>query len=336
MLNPHTNVDLQAFNSLRLPARSHCFVEAEQRIVLVQAVELAQQEGWPLLLLGGGSNVVLRGDQPGLCVRIATRGIHPLQQDETWQWVDVEAGEPWHGFVRFCLDHGWYGLENLALIPGTVGASPIQNIGAYGVEVGRFIDSVEVLEIASGNTRRLTGAECEFGYRDSVFKQTLRDRVVILSVRFRLRRQPQLVVDYQGLAAMLASHSQPTPQDLFAAVVELRQSKLPDPLQIPNAGSFFKNPVVDYATYQRLLADYPQLVAYPDPQGMKLAAGWLIDRAGWKGYQQGAVGVHQHQALVLTHSGGGDGSQLLDLAANIQADIQRRFGVALEIEPRIY
>jgi len=330
------DIPLGSRNTLRLPGRSRYFVRATSRQALSDAVAEARAAGWPLLLLGGGSNLVLRGDFDGLCVQIATRGIRPLRQDAEWQWLDVEAGENWHDFVRYCLAQGWFGLENLALIPGTVGACPIQNIGAYGVEVGPFIDSVELLDLASGEPRRLAGDDCRFGYRDSLFKQALRDRVLILSVRFRLRRQPRLVLGYQGLADALAGQAAPSAQDLFDAVVALRQRKLPDPARIPNAGSFFKNPVVDPATYRRLLVEHPGLVAYPDSAGMKLAAGWLIERAGWKGFRDGAVGVHKHQALVLVHHGGGDGAALLALAARIQADIHKRFGLSLEIEPRIY
>jgi len=336
MVELQANTWLTRYNTLRLPARSRYFVCATDRTLLLQAVAQARRDELPLLILGGGSNLVLRGDFPGVCVQLATRGITANQWDSDWQWVTAQAGESWHDFVRTCIANGWYGLENLALIPGTVGACPIQNIGAYGVEVKDYIDAVELLDLASGEVRELSGQDCRFGYRDSIFKGELRDQVVILSVRFRLRRTPQLVIGYQGLAEALAGIADPSPQDLFDAVVALRQRKLPDPAQIPNVGSFFKNPVVDRARYRQLLTRHPGLVAYPDAQGMKLAAGWLIDQAGWKGFSDGPVGVHRQQALVLVHTGGGDGAQLLALAARIQADIQRRYGVALEIEPRIY
>ncbi|WP_210396337.1 UDP-N-acetylmuramate dehydrogenase [Motiliproteus sediminis] len=329
---PHTLTDL---NTLRLPSRCAALFEVGSRAQLVDALAAARPFGAPLIL-GGGSNIVLRGDYPGATVRIITRGIAAQSQDDDWVLVTAEAGEPWHPFVDHCVSQGWYGLENLALIPGTVGAAPIQNIGAYGVEVKDYIDAVEVLDRANGRCYWIDNADCDFSYRDSVFKRGLRDAVVVLAVRFRLRRVAALELGYQGIRDALRQLEQPTARDLFDAVVALRQAKLPDPDQIPNAGSFFKNPVVDLVIYQQLRAQYPQLVAYPDGAGMKLAAGWLIDHAGWKGYVEGAVGVHDRQALVLVHRGGGTGEQLLQLAARIQRDIRQRFGVELEIEPRIY
>ncbi len=351
-------VDLTPFNTLRLPALARHFVQADSRQQLLAVI--AQQQGaeGPLLLLGGGSNLVLSRDVEGLCLRINSRGISVERSAEglATQCVRVtaEAGEPWHQFVSHCLDQGWYGLENLALIPGTVGAAPIQNIGAYGVEVKQYIYQVEVWDREQGALRRLSNAQCQFGYRDSLFKRVAQDRYLIVSVSFDLPTlfTPQLA--YGGLAAAVAEASAeagvgvsvgmdvesglkglPSARQVFDTVVAIRQQKLPDPSQLANAGSFFKNPVIPVMQFEQLQKIFPAIVGYPDTDGIKLAAGWLIDQAGWKGVRHGAVGVHAQQALVLINYGGATAAELLRLAGAIQADIQSRFGVVLEVEPRI-
>ena len=227
-------------------------------------------------------------------------------------------------------------MENLALIPGTVGAAPIQNIGAYGVEIKDYMLELQALDRTTLQMRCFTVDECEFAYRDSVFKNALLDQFVITAVTFRLRKKPKLQLNYGGLADELAGVSTPGPQDLFDAVVSLRSSKLPNPDTLANVGSFFKNPVVSKSQYKNLKEQYPKLVGYSDPQGVKLAAGWLIDAAGWKGFRRGSVGVHDKQALVLVNYDQAQGGEILDLAAQIQADIADRFNVELSIEPRIY
>jgi UDP-N-acetylmuramate dehydrogenase len=308
-------------------------VRVEPEPVLTLALALARQRQWPLLVLGGGSNLVLSGDFPGLCLQVALRGISHEILDSQWVCVTAAAGENWHEFVALCLRQGWHGLENLALIPGTVGASPIQNIGAYGVEMGDFLSHLEAIDRQTGERRRFSVRECRLGYRDSLFKRQARDRYVITSVSFRLRRQPKPNLTYRVLAEALAGEGAPTPRALFDAVIAIRQQKLPDPRALPNAGSFFKNPVVSLEHYQSLKARFPALSAYPDSGGMKLAAGWLIDQAGWKGVGEGGAAVHDAQALVLVNRGGATGADVRRIAAAIGDDVFARFGVRLEPEP---
>ncbi|MEH6473189.1 MAG: UDP-N-acetylmuramate dehydrogenase [Halopseudomonas sp.] len=328
------HVDLSPFNSFQLPCVARQFIQVDTRQELLAALAQHGHVEQPLLVLGGGSNVIFTDDFDGLCLRVNSRGIQVQPLAEQLVRVRVEAGEPWHPFVGYCLEQGWYGLENLALIPGTVGAAPIQNIGAYGVEVKQRIHHVEVWDRNKRALIQLSNKQCQFGYRDSLFKSIEAGRYLIVSVSFDLSTEftPQLV--YGGLAEAVAVRA-PTARQVFDAVVGLRQRKLPDPAQLANAGSFFKNPVLSQRQCDLLRRAHPDLVAYPDPLGMKLAAGWLIDQAGWKGVRQGAVGVHAQQALVLVNYGGASGEQLLALARAIQVDIQQRFGVALEIEPRV-
>lgn len=338
MVNQHLmqhNVDLQPLTTLCLPAVARQFIQVDSRERLLDALVAHDRLSQPLLVLGGGSNLVLTTDFEGLCLRVCSRGIKAQLLSDSRVRVVVEAGESWHDFVDHCLQQGWYGLENLALIPGTVGAAPIQNIGAYGVEVKHLIDHVEVWDRKLRQLMCLSGKQCCFGYRDSLFKSGEPARYVVVSVAFdlSLNFSPQLA--YGGLSEQVVDVENLTARDLFNTVVRVRQQKLPNPLELANAGSFFKNPVIPQAHYDQLKLQYPGLVAYPDSRGMKLAAGWLIDAAGWKGYREGGVGVHERQALVLVNYGGADGGQLLALAKQIQADVQRHYGVLLEIEPRV-
>ncbi len=294
--------------------------------------------GMPRLVLGGGSNLLLTRDFDGLVLHMTSTGIAIDGEDQRFHYVTAQAGENWHAFVQWTLANGCPGLENLSLIPGTVGASPIQNIGAYGSELAEYVDSVTAFDFTTGDTFALDAAACRFAYRDSVFKHELKDRVVICSVRFRLPRQWQPNLRYAELAAELAAQgiAQPTPQQVSDAVIAIRRRKLPDPTQIGNAGSFFKNPVVSAAKRNELLAQHPALVSYPQVDGSyKLAAGWLIDQCGWKGKSLGAAGVHDRQALVLVNRGRATGGEVLALASQIQSDVAMRFGVDLSPEPLI-
>jgi UDP-N-acetylmuramate dehydrogenase len=261
-----------------------------------------------------------------------------VSESEQQVIVRAEAGENWHEFVQWTLAQGLPGLENLSLIPGSVGAAPIQNIGAYGSELAEFFHSLTLFDFATRETRVLSREDCNFGYRDSIFKHALRDRAVIIDVSFALPRQWHPNLRYAELAAELAAHSvsDPTAQDIADAVIAIRRRKLPDPAEIGNAGSFFKNPVVSQAQHAQLLAEYPQLVSYAQADGsIKLAAGWMIDQCGWKGRSVGAAGVHDRQALVLVNRGGAAGSDVLALATKIVDDVRTRFGVSLETEPVI-
>lgn len=329
-----SNVSLRDSNTFAVEARAHAYVrisETEQLSRLVQDATLAQL---PRLVLGGGSNILLTRDFPGLVIHMCNTGIHVEREDAQYTYVRAAAGENWHRFVLWTLEHGHPGLENLSLIPGTVGAAPIQNIGAYGAEVMEFIEVVKVFDFESGRTYEIAGDACQFSYRDSIFKHSLKDRVAILEVGFRLPKAWQARLRYADVAQALEALPNPTPQQISAAVIAIRQRKLPDPAIIGNAGSFFKNPLVSAQTQAQLLARFTNLVSYPQADGsFKLAAGWLIDQCGWKGKTLGAAGVYDKQALVLVNRGGATGGDVLALARVIQADVQAKFGVMLEPEP---
>lgn len=334
---PHFN--LQKFNTLAVPALAQYFVSVKTDDELREALAFARTEKLPLLLLGGGSNIVLRADFPGLVVQIKSQGKEVVNENDEFVWLKVAAGENWHQLVEFSLANALYGLENLALIPGSVGAAPIQNIGAYGVEIKELVAELSVLNIRSGLSVTLTNESCQFGYRDSIFKQSLKDQCVITSVTLRLRKQPQLNLAYPALRSALAhiAEADITPQQVCAAVIAIRQTKLPDPALIPNVGSFFKNPVIDLQHFDTLKTENPAIVAYPAAVNqVKLAAGWLIDQAGWRGREVGGAAVHDRQALVLTNPRKSSGQSVLDLADLIKQSVLDQFGVILELEPRIY
>ncbi|WP_338109419.1 UDP-N-acetylmuramate dehydrogenase [Pseudomaricurvus alkylphenolicus] len=336
---PHA--DLTTMNTLALPSQAAYFASVDSVAQLQETLKWwkSQRTSLPVMALGGGSNLVLAGDIQRLVIKVDIQGREEVQEDDQFVWLRIGAGENWHDLVRHCMDFHLWGLENLALIPGNVGAAPIQNIGAYGVELCELFAELTAVEISSGVSVTFDRDACHFGYRDSVFKQRLRDRYIITSVTLKLRKEADLCWHYPALQQYFAEReTEPeTPLDIFAAVCEVRRSKLPNPAEIANAGSFFKNPVISDAQYQQLQQRYPDMVAYPQAGGkVKLAAGWLIDQAGWRGRQQGAVGVHERQALVLTHDGCGTGADLLALADDIKSDIYERYGVELEIEPRVY
>jgi UDP-N-acetylmuramate dehydrogenase len=288
------------------------------------------------LVLGGGSNLLLTRDFDGLVLHMMNLGIAVTGENEDHVFVTAQAGESWHGCVKWTLQHGLPGLENLSLIPGSVGAAPIQNIGAYGSELADYVQSLRAFDFDTGEIRTLTKHDCAFGYRDSVFKHGLRERAVIVAVTFALPKLWQPNLRYAELATEVASRGfvSPTAKDISDAVIAIRTRKLPDPAQIGNAGSFFKNPVASAEKRNALMAHYPALVSYVQPDGSyKLAAGWLIDQCGWKGKSLGAAGVHEKQALVLVNRGGASGTDILQLAKAISDDVYTRFGVLLEPEP---
>ena len=325
---------LADLNTLALDARARYLCNAANLDDLRTARRFALERGLGLTVLGGGSNVVLAGDIPGLVVRVALPGIEAVAVRGDQVEVRVGAGESWHGLVGHCLARGWFGLENLALIPGRAGAAPIQKIGAYGVELANRILSLDALDLDSGELVRLDRAACRFGYRDSIFKHDLQGRVIITAITLTLSTTPRPCLDYPELRDALAPEADPSPRAVYDAVCALRRRKLPDPAERPNAGSFFKNPVVSPAQAAALQARFPDMPGYPQAGGaLKIPAAWLIDRAGWKGQRRGAVGVHDRQALVLVHFGGGTGEELLALAGAIADDVAARFGVHLELEP---
>jgi len=331
------NASLRDRNTLRVDARAAWLAEVHDAEAIPGLLAHPALHGKPLLLLGEGSNVLFADDYDGPVVRMATRGVAVLDDDGTCARIRVAAGEHWDDFVRWTLGEGHPGLENLILIPGSVGAAPMQNIGAYGVEAGEFIESVEAFDLHEHRFARFDNAHCEFGYRDSVFKRHP-DHWLITAVTFRLPRAWNPLTEYAGLREELrrAGIEQPAPVHVADAVVNLRTRKLPDPKVIGNAGSFFKNPWVPATQAERLRAEHPQLPCWPAPNGIaKLSAAWLIESSGFKGAREGDAGVSNRHALVLVNHGHATGAQLWALAQRVREGVHARFGVTLEPEPRI-
>lgn len=328
--------DLTSFNTLGLRSRARSFVRCESAEQLRALSDLADAYR-DVFILGGGSNVVLASELDCLVIKMDNVGVRLLSEtDDEWV-VEAQAGEQWHGFVEHCIDQGWNGLENLALIPGTVGAAPVQNIGAYGVELDQRFHSLLAWNMREQRLVEMGAKECGFSYRNSFFKQAGQGRWLIVAVRFCLPKRWTPVLSYPDLQrhpVLQAAGADATARQIFDAVGQIRQSKLPDPAVQGNAGSFFKNPVIIARAYEALKKAHPGLVAYPQPDGAyKLAAGWLIEQAGWKGRRVGAAGVHDRQALVLVNDGGATADDIVALASAIKTDIAARFGVDLEQEP---
>ena len=337
-LQLQVDASLKPFNSFGVDVRARLFAEAHNDDEVREALQYCAERELPLLVIGGGSNVLLTQDVQALVLRMATRGIRVIEDSGQRVVVEAEAGEVWHAFVLWTLAQGFAGLENLSLIPGTVGAAPMQNIGAYGVEIKDVFAGLTALDRQTGQLRDFTLEECNFGYRDSVFKQHP-GRWLILRVRFALSRAARLHLEYGPVRQRLSDQGihQPTATDVSRAISSIRSEKLPDPAVLGNAGSFFKNPVVSSALAAELKLTHPNLVGYPQADGqVKLAAGWLIETAGWKGFREEDAGVHRLQSLVLVNYGAATGLQLLSLAQRIQEDIARRFNVQLEMEPNLY
>lgn len=336
MLSAYSDYSLAAHNSFGFDVAAKFVLDIKSEEELPLALADARWCTLPYIVLGGGSNMVWTRDFMGLVLKVAILGKRLVECGQQGYLLEVGAGENWHDFVVWTLEQGWFGLENLALIPGLVGGAPIQNIGAYGVEMARFCHSVRAYDTWEKQVVELSAKQCQFAYRDSVFKKH-NDRYIITYVRFQLPQQWQAQLGYAELAKVFESHSGViSPQDILRAVVALRTRKLPDPKILGNAGSFFKNPLVPISQGHALKTQFPQLPLYPHTQdSCKLAAGWLIEQCGFKGVRRGPVGVYEKQALVLVHFGGGNGPQLLNLAEEIQLEVVRRFGVRLEMEPRV-
>ena len=329
------DASLRMRNTFGVEATAPLLVEVADAAALPGV--LARHAGDAPMLLGGGSNLLFAGNPPGAVIALATRGI-AMTEDGEVAIVRADAGATWHEFVLWTLRHGLCGLENLALIPGTVGAAPIQNIGAYGVEVRERIRAVEAFNRRDGAMVRLDNAACGFAYRDSLFKRDP-ERFVVTAVEFALPRTPALRLDYAGIGEELAAMgvADPTPSQVADAVIRIRRRKLPDPAVLGNAGSFFKNPIVPAVQAEALHARHPSLPTFRgnDDGTRKLSAAWLIDQCGWKGHREGDAGVAASHALVLVNHGHATGMQLLDLARRIAASVRERFGVDIEPEPRI-
>ncbi|NRD72077.1 UDP-N-acetylmuramate dehydrogenase [Shewanella sp. VB17] len=325
-------LSLKAYNTFGIEHTCVSIINADSKGSLIQSCCDLHQKNKPFLVLGGGSNILLTEDYLGTIVRVLTKGIS-VTDDEGHYFVTVEAGENWHGLVKHCLDLGIAGLENLALIPGSVGAAPIQNIGAYGVEFIDVCDWVEYVDLTDGQLKRLTSAECRFGYRDSIFKMELKGLAIITSVGLKLLKNWQPQLNYGPLQQFDIKNV--TPLQVFNCICATRMTKLPDPMVLGNAGSFFKNPMVTAAHFLVLQKTYPNIVGYPSNDSIKLAAAWLIDSAGLKGFAIGKAAVHEQQALVLINKGGATGNDVAHLARHIIEKIYTQFSVNLEVEPRI-
>ncbi len=330
------DISLRDFNTFGIAARARHYLRITAAGQLAAVLADPALAALPRLVLGGGSNLLLTGDFPGLVLHMANSGREIAGETAHHVLVRAQAGENWHGFVEWTLGQGLGGLENLALIPGTVGAAPIQNIGAYGLETKDVFHSLTAFDPATGTLRTLDGAACRFAYRDSIFKHEAGRGLIIVDVTFALPRVWRPNLRYAELANALAEEASATPtaRQVADAVIAIRRRKLPDPAVIGNAGSFFKNPVVSAAQCAALLERFPDLVHHRQQDGTeKLAAGWLIDQCGWKGRTLGAAGVYPKQALVLVNHGGATGADVRRLAQAIQADVQARYGVLLEPEP---
>jgi UDP-N-acetylmuramate dehydrogenase len=341
-LNVQLRANLREHNSFGLPAIAHTLIHITSEADVRHVVDHPQYGLAPKFVLGGGSNMVFTRDVENLMLKIEILGRRLVSEDAKAWIVEAGAGENWHSVVAWTIAQGWPGLENLALIPGSVGASPVQNIGAYGVELKDRFESLDAVDLITGRQVTLGHNDCRFGYRDSVFKQTgfggLAGKSVITRVRFRLPKPWQPVLGYLDLERKMTEtgNSRPDAQTILDWVCAIRRAKLPDPAVIGNAGSFFKNPVVTPEQCQDIIGRDPEIVHYPMPDGsVKLAAGWLIDACGWKGKTVGRAGVYEKQALVLVNRGGATGAEVVTLARAIQESVYGRFGIRLEPEPII-
>lgn len=330
------NAPLKNRNTLRIPANAEYFAEPVSESELRALLLDPAYSKLPRTVIGDGSNLLLSADVPGLVIRMAETGLEVVAENDDFVWLDVKAGENWDALVATTISRGWQGLENLSLIPGSVGAAPYQNIGAYGVELADVLDSLSAIHLHSAERHEFSCAECAFAYRDSIFKSVQRGLWVITSVRLRLNKSPKFSLGYADLKARFDQlpETQRTAQAVREMVISLRQSKLPDPSVLANAGSFFKNPIVTADHHQRLQQRFPDLVSYVQSSGeYKLAAGWLIERAGWKGRREGSVGMHEKQALVLVNYDNATGAEVSAFARQVCASVDEMFSVLLEQEP---
>ncbi|UYZ63819.1 UDP-N-acetylmuramate dehydrogenase [Hymenobacter weizhouensis] len=332
------NVSLRSYNTFGLDVKARWFARFASVKELRELLNRPEVQAADKLVLGGGSNLLFTQDYEGVVLKNEIRGLEILSQNEDTALVRAGAGESWHGLVQYSLDQDLSGIENLSLIPGTVGAAPLQNIGAYGAELKDTFEQLEALEISTGQLRTFSATECGFGYRESVFKGPLKNQFIVTSVVLRLHRQARPNVSYGAIQTTLEDlgvAGEPTPRHISEAVMHIRRSKLPDPAQVGNAGSFFKNPEVSQPKYDTLKAQYPDLPGYPVPGGVKVPAAWLIEQCGWKGQRRGQHGVHDKQALVLVNHGGAQGQDIRDLAHDIIASVREKFGIELHPEVNI-
>lgn len=337
MLDIQSNVSLKPYNTFGIEAKARYWVEIETEEQLKTVLQLTEYLAVPKLILGGGSNLLFTRDFEGLVIKVSIQGIEVVREDDTHVYVKAGAGVNWHELVMYCVQHGYAGIENLSLIPGTTGAAPMQNIGAYGVEIEQVFDQLEAVDIQTGETRTFHHAECRFGYRESVFKHDAKGRYIISSVMLRLNKQPVFHTTYgaiqETLAAMGITHENLSIKAVSDAVIRIRKSKLPNPAEIGNAGSFFKNPEISKDQFVSLQAEHPAIPGYPTGDlTVKVPAGWLIEQCGWKGKHLGHAGVHAKQALVLVNHGDATGNEILTLAQKVQQSVEEKFGIRLNPE----
>jgi UDP-N-acetylmuramate dehydrogenase len=337
-MNIQQNISLKPLNTFGIDASAKEFVDIQSREeleVLCCNFNLADRK---ILVLGGGSNMLLTKDVDGMVIKISIKGIEVVKEDNDYVWVKAMAGEVWHDLVMWTIDRGYGGLENLSLIPGCVGASPMQNIGAYGVEIKNTFESLEAIAIDGGEFVKFNHSQCKFGYRESIFKQEAKGKYIIASVTYKLSKKPSVNITYGAIQQTLAKHGIENPgiKAVSDAVIEIRSSKLPNPKVLGNAGSFFKNPEIPDAQFETLKTQYPDIVGYPTTKGFtKVAAGWMIEQCGWKGKIVGHTGSHKDQALVLVNYGGASGQEIWQLAMDIQTSVKQKFGVTINPEVNI-
>ena len=331
------NVSLQPYNTFGLDVNAGFLGIVDSVEDLDEVFLSGRFRSQRKMILGGGSNVLFTRGFTGIVAKNEIKGLHIMSENDDEVMVSVGAGENWHQFVLWCVERGFGGVENLSLIPGTVGAAPMQNIGAYGVELKEVFHSLEAYEIKSGKLISFYKEDCKFGYRFSIFKGELKDQFVITKVNFKLSKKPDFNISYGDIRVMLAHMGkEPSLKSVSQAVINIRQSKLPDPVEVGNAGSFFKNPVIEKLHSEALEAQFPDIKSYPiDEDSVKVPAGWLIERAGWKGYKDGDFGVHDKQALVLVNLGNARGKDIFKLSNQIQKSIQQKFGIELEREVNV-
>ncbi len=326
-----SNISLRSYNTFGIEVFANSMVKVDSNEQLKDILLDTRSQSIEKLILGGGSNILFTQDFKGMVIHNCIQGIVCTYENESAINLHVGSGETWHNFVLFCVNHGYAGVENLSLIPGTVGAAPLQNIGAYGVEVKNVIESVETIDSVTGEFRLFNNDECEFGYRESIFKHQLKGKYVITAVNFRLNKIPVFHTEYGDIRRVLEENkiTELSIKAISDAVIQIRKSKLPDPAEIGNAGSFFKNPEISISEFEEVKRQYPNIPGYPTMRGVKVAAGWLIEQAGWKGFRSGSIGVHPKQALVLVNYGGGTGKEIKDLSREIQKSVQEKFGITL-------
>lgn len=329
------DIQLKPFNTFGIEATAKYFIEVSSIEQLQEILQNPDYQSTERLILGGGSNMLLTKDFEGLVIKIAIKGFEVVNENEDNIWLKVGAGVVWHDLVLQCVNQNYAGMENLSLIPGTVGAAPMQNIGAYGIEIKEIFEELQALEIATGEIKTYDKTSCSFGYRESIFKHEAKGKYIILNVTFKLNKRPTFHIEYGAIKDTLGEMgiSEMSIKAISEAVIHIRQSKLPNPAEIGNAGSFFKNPEIPNSQFEALKAQFPTIPSYPvSDTSTKVPAGWLIEQAGWKGQRFGNVGVHAKQALVLVNYGGGKGEEIKDLSQKIQASVKEKFGIQLSVE----